>query len=169
MIDRIEDESLESIAARLGERMLQLGLRLTTAESCTGGWVAKTVTDIAGSSAWFDRGFVTYSNAAKQEMLGVASETLDAHGAVSEPVAKEMVAGALARSQADTAVAITGIAGPGGGSVDKPVGTVWFAWGMPGQQVLTGCDRFDGDRDRVRQQAVRVALEGLLEHLRARV
>ncbi|WP_295399512.1 nicotinamide-nucleotide amidase [uncultured Thiocystis sp.] len=169
MVKRIEDEPLESIAARLGDRMLQLGLRLATAESCTGGWVAKTVTDIAGCSAWFDRGFVTYSNAAKQEMLGVASETLDAHGAVSEPVAKAMVAGAMARSQAEVAVAITGIAGPGGGSADKPVGTVWFAWGLPGQRVLTGCDRFDGDRDRVRHQAVWVALEGLLEHLQARI
>ena len=169
MSESIFHEPLAPLAMRLGERMLSRGLRLATAESCTGGWIAKVVTDIAGSSAWFERGFVTYSNAAKQEMLGVRAATLSADGAVSEPVAREMVAGALARSQAEVALAVTGIAGPGGGSPEKPVGTVWFAWGQPDRGVVARCHRFAGDREAVRHQAVRVALEGLLEHLQTHV
>lgn len=147
--------------------MTRRGLRLATAESCTGGWVAKVITDLPGSSLWFDRGFVTYSNAAKEEMLGVCPETLKVHGAVSEPTVREMVAGALARSQAQVAVAISGIAGPGGGSQDKPVGTVWFGWALPEGPISTLCRRLDGDREAVRIQSVRVALEGLLERLPA--
>ncbi|HYN77077.1 MAG TPA: nicotinamide-nucleotide amidase [Lamprocystis sp. (in: g-proteobacteria)] len=158
-------ERLDPIAARLGALLMARGLRLVAAESCTGGWIAKVVTDIAGSSAWFDRGFVTYSNAAKADMLGVRAQTLDTHGAVSEPVVLEMVAGALGRSQAQVAVAVSGVAGPGGGSGDKPVGTVWFAWSIPDGPPLTQRLQFAGDRDEVRHQAVRVALEGLLERL----
>lgn len=164
--NRIDDAPLDAMAERLGARMIALKLRLTTAESCTGGWVAKTVTDIAGSSAWFDRGFVTYNNAAKQDMLGVAGATLDAHGAVSEAVATEMVVGALAHSLADVAVAITGIAGPGGGSLETPLGTVWFAWSLRDRQLLTRCERFAGMRNAVRYRSVQVALAGLLELVR---
>lgn len=158
-------ERLDSIAARLGAALLAQGLRLTAAESCTGGWIAKVVTDIPGSSAWFERGFVTYSNAAKAELLGVQTQTLETHGAVSEPVVLEMVAGALNHSQAQVAVAVSGIAGPDGGSADKPVGTVWFAWSLPGASPWTERLQFAGDRGEVRHQAVRVALEVLLERL----
>ena len=156
-------ESLDPLAVRLGALLHARGLRLATAESCTGGWIAKVVTDIAGSSAWFDRGFVTYSNAAKADLLGVATHTLQTHGAVSELVVLEMAVGALARSQAQVAVAVSGIAGPDGGSEDKPVGTVWFAWAVPGAPPWARCLQFAGNRGEVRHQAVRVAIEGLLE------
>ena len=158
-------ESLDPLATRLGELLLAQGLRLTAAESCTGGWIAKVATDIAGSSAWFDRGFVTYSNAAKTEMLGVRAATLAAHGAVSEAVVLEMVAGALAHSLAQVAVAVSGIAGPGGGSADKPVGTVWFAWSVPGAPPWARRLQFAGERGEVRHQAVRFAIEALVERL----
>jgi len=165
MIEHADQESLDSLARRLGERLVARGLMLVTAESCTGGWVAKTVTDLPGSSQWFDRGFVTYSNAAKQEMLGVGVGILDAHGAVSEPVVRAMVAGALARSRSQVAIAISGIAGPGGGMPDKPVGTVWCAWGVP-QGHISACGHcFAGDREAVRLASVRAALAGLLERL----
>ncbi|MEQ1556065.1 MAG: nicotinamide-nucleotide amidohydrolase family protein, partial [Gallionella sp.] len=124
------------LAAQVGSALKAHGLMLVTAESCTGGGVAQAVTDIAGSSAWFERGFVTYSNLSKQQMLGVAEATLIAHGAVSEAVVREMVSGALTHSEAQVALAVSGIAGPDGGSLDKPVGTVWFSWGMtPGACV----------------------------------
>ena len=170
-------ERLDRLASDLGRRLALHGLTLTTAESCTGGWVAKVVTDIAGSSAWFDRGFVTYGDLAKQEMLGVSPATLGAHGAVSEAVVREMALGALARSRAQVALATSGIAGPAGGSEDKPVGTVWFAWVLPGAiegtaaggepqaQVWSQLLQFAGDREEVRHQSVRVALERLLELL----
>ena len=165
MIEHADQESLDLLARRHGERLLARGLMLVTAQSSTGGWVAKTVTDCAGSSQWFERGFVTYSNTAKQEMLGVAAGILDAYGAVSEPVVRAMVAGALAHSHAQVAVAISGIAGPGGGTPGKPVGTVWCAWGVP-LGGITACGlRFDGDREAVRLAAVRVALAGLLERV----
>jgi nicotinamide-nucleotide amidase len=157
------DERLDALARRLGKRLAEKGIRMATAESCTGGWVAKVLTDIAGSSAWFERGFVTYSNAAKQEMLGVRKETLAAAGAVSEAVVKEMVHGGLANSRASLAVAISGIAGPGGGSEGKPVGMVWFAWGRPGEEPRTQVMVFDGDREAVRRQAVVAALQGALD------
>lgn len=155
----------EPSAASLADLMLRLGLRLAVAESCTGGWLAKVVTDLAGSSAWLDRGFVTYSNAAKQEMLGVRAETLAAHGAVSEAVVAEMVIGALSRSAAQVAVAISGVAGPGGGSPEKPVGTVCLAWAWPKGRVETRRFHFGGDRDAVRRRSVQAAIDGLVERL----
>lgn len=155
----------EPSAASLADLMLRLGLRLAVAESCTGGWLAKVVTDLAGSSAWLDRGFVTYSNAAKQEMLGVRAETLAAHGAVSEAVVSEMVIGALSRSAAQVAVAISGVAGPGGGSPEKPVGTVCLAWAWPKGRVETRRFHFGGDRDAVRRRSVQAAIDGLVERL----
>lgn len=158
-------ERIDGIATRLGALLLQRGWLLATAESCTGGWIAKVVTDIPGSSAWFDRGFVTYSNAAKQEMLGVRRETLDTQGAVSERTVMEMAAGAIKLSRAQVAVAVSGIAGPAGGSPDKPVGSVCFAWAMPGAGIQTRRLQFAGNRDEVRHQAVRVALEVLVEWL----
>jgi nicotinamide-nucleotide amidase len=156
---------LENLAERLGAALLSRGEWLAVAESCTGGWLAQSVTAIAGSSAWFDRGFVTYSNAAKLDMLGVPESTLERHGAVSEATARAMAQGALAHSRADWSVAVTGIAGPGGGTPEKPVGTVCFAWAQKegGCEALT-C-RFQGDRAAVRAQAVAMALNGLLERL----
>ena len=138
---------------------------LATAESCTGGWVAQAVTSIAGSSKWFERGFVTYSNAAKHEVLGVAKKTLKRFGAVSEETAREMARGALARSRASVALAVTGIAGPGGGSADKPVGTVCFAWAGRRAGVRSETRRFRGGREAVRRRSVVRALEGVLEFL----
>ncbi len=160
-----DDKALEALARHLGERLLAAGRMAATAESCTGGWIAKTLTDIAGSSAWFDRGFVTYTNAAKQDLLGVRADTLATQGAVSEATVREMVAGALARSRADVAVAVSGIAGPGGGSPEKPVGTVWLAFGARGGPARAERFRFDGDREAVRRQAVARALQGLDELL----
>jgi nicotinamide-nucleotide amidase len=159
--------TLEELAGRAGKLLLEQSRMLVTAESCTGGWVAKSITDIAGSSAWFDRGFVTYSNRAKQDMLDVAAATLEVHGAVSAATVGEMVRGALAHSRADVAVAVSGIAGPGGGAPDKPVGTVWFAWLVPGGAPQVDRRQFDGDREAVRRQAVARALEGLVDVLGA--
>ncbi|NEX21775.1 nicotinamide-nucleotide amidase [Thiorhodococcus mannitoliphagus] len=162
MIEHSTEAKLAALAAQVGQRLLALGLMVAPAESCTGGWVAKTLTDVAGSSAWLDRGFVTYSNAAKVEMLGVSAETLDAHGAVSEAVVREMVRGALQHSCAQVAVAISGIAGPGGGTADKAVGTVWLAWGREGSEPVARRRHFAGDREQVRAQSVEAALDGLL-------
>lgn len=156
---------IEQLAEVLGYRLAERGISLTTAESCTGGWIAQAVTAVPGSSAWFDRGFVTYSNRSKQDMLGVDGATLAAHGAVSAPVVAEMVAGALARSTAGIAVAVSGIAGPGGGSEEKPVGTVYLAWALAGGEPRIQRLQFAGDRAEVRRQSVRLALEGLLEVL----
>jgi nicotinamide-nucleotide amidase len=149
----------------LAERLSQRGWMLACAESCTGGGIAAALTDVAGSSAWFDRGFVTYSNQAKQDMLGVAPDTILAHGAVSRDAAIEMASGALANSQAQLAVAVTGVAGPGGGTPDKPVGTVWFCWVAAEHQPLAVCEHFDGDRAAVRSAAVDRGLRGLMEML----
>ena len=149
--------------ATLAEQLTQRGWMLATAESCTGGWIAKCCTDVAGSSAWFDRGFITYSNAAKQDMLGVRAETLAQYGAVSEAVVAEMATGALRHSQAHIAVAVSGIAGPSGGSAEKPVGTVCFAWAMRNGEVLTKTCQFAGDREAVRWQSVVFALNGILQ------
>jgi nicotinamide-nucleotide amidase len=155
---------MDQLARRLGERLAAAAAVLATAESCTGGWAAQTVTSVAGSSAWFDRGFVTYSNAAKRELLGVLDQTLQRYGAVSEETAREMARGALQRSDATVAVAITGVAGPGGGSPDKPVGTVCFAWAW-GEEVKSETRRFAGDREMVRRESVVRALEGVLAAL----
>ena len=152
----------------IGEKLVRCGERLATAESCSGGWVAKVCTDLAGSSAWFECGFVTYSNLAKQDLLGVSANTLADHGAVSGQTVQEMVAGALANSRAQWALAISGIAGPGGGSQEKPVGTVWLAWAGPGGWQQTRHFHFQGDREAVRRQAVVAALDGLLDGLNAR-
>ena len=152
-----------SLAAQLGSALVARHWKVATAESCTGGLVAGAITDVAGSSDWFERGFVTYSNAAKVEMLGVRVETLTAHGAVSEPTAREMASGALARSGADLAVAVTGVAGPSGGSVEKPVGLVCFAWAQREGTVASASRRLAGDRAQVREAAVVVALEGLVK------
>jgi nicotinamide-nucleotide amidase len=161
-------EPLDTLAAEVGRRLTAAGLTLVTAESCTGGWIAKVATDVAGSSGWFERGLVTYSNRAKQDLLGIAPETLAAHGAVSAQTAAAMARGALANSPADLALAVTGIAGPGGGSEDKPVGTVWFAWMGRGGEPLVQRVQFAGERDEVRHQSVRLALTRLLEILAER-
>ncbi len=156
------DEELERLAADVGLALQSAGLRLVTAESCTGGWVGEAVTAIAGSSAWFDRGFITYSNAAKREVLGVAAATLSQHGAVSEETAREMALGALKQSLAQISVAITGVAGPGGGSADKPVGTVCFAWAKNDAALRSERRLLKGDRTEVRRQSVLIALRGIL-------
>lgn len=155
---------MKPLAARLGRRLKRARAVLVTAESCTGGWVAQAVTAVAGSSDWFDRGFVTYSNAAKRQMLGVRGKTLEAHGAVSEQTAREMAKGALRRSRGTIAVAVTGIAGPGGGSKAKPVGTVCFAFATS-RTMSSEKRRFKGDRESVRRQSVIRALQGVLETL----
>ena len=156
------DEELERLAADVGFALQSAGLRLVTAESCTGGWVGEAVTAIAGSSDWFDRGFITYSNAAKRDVLGVAGITLNQHGAVSEETAREMALGALKHSRAQISVAITGVAGPGGGSADKPVGTVCFAWAKNDAALRSERRLLKGDRTEVRRQSVLIALRGIL-------
>jgi nicotinamide-nucleotide amidase len=158
-------ETLTTLAALAGNRLKARGLKLVTAESCTGGWVAEAVTAIPGSSDWFERGFVTYSNEAKQEMLGVRAETLDRTGAVSEETALEMVRGALAASRAQVAVSITGVAGPTGGTAVKPVGMVCFAWAVAGGGADATTKHFPGDREQVRRQSVIFALQGVLERI----
>lgn len=155
------DQELEEAGNRLGERLLRAVRTIATAESCTGGLVAKVLTDRAGSSGYVLGGLVTYSNEAKQGLLGVSRKSLDEHGAVSEPVVREMVAGALAATGADIAVAISGVAGPGGGSEDKPVGTVWFAWGSSPASTVAVVKHFEGNRDQVRRQSVLFALQGV--------
>ena len=155
---------IEKISRRLGKKLKQSKTMLVTAESCTGGWVAQAVTSVAGSSDWFERGYVTYSNAAKRADLGVSAATLRRQGAVSEATAREMARGALRRSRADIALAITGIAGPGGGAPGKPVGTVCFAWAQ-GRRIRSETRRFRGGRSRVRRQSVIHALRGVLKWL----
>ena len=151
---------------RVADLLLQRGWMLATAESCTGGLIAATCTDLAGSSTWFERGLVTYSNAAKTELLGVDPALIAQHGAVSEAVVRAMVVGALAHAHAQVAVAVTGVAGPSGGSADKPVGTVWFGLALPGQ-VVTECCQFPGDRAQVRRATVQHALVRLAQLLQA--
>ncbi|HHQ9109075.1 TPA: nicotinamide-nucleotide amidase [Escherichia coli] len=155
------DSELMQLSEQVGQALKVRGATVTTAESCTGGWVAKVITDIAGSSAWFERGFVTYSNEAKAQMIGVREETLAQHGAVSEPVVVEMAIGALKAARADYAVSISGIAGPDGGNEEKPVGTVWFAFATARGEGITRRECFSGDRDAVRRQATAYALQTL--------
>ena len=155
------DSELMQLSEQVGQALKARGATVTTAESCTGGWVAKVITDIAGSSAWFERGFVTYSNEAKAQMIGVREETLAQHGAVSEPVVVEMAIGALKAARADYAVSISGIAGPDGGSEEKPVGTVWFCFCHCRGEGITRRECFSGDRDAVRRQATAYALQTL--------
>ena len=152
----------------LADLLLEQGLFLATAESCTGGMIAAACTDLAGSSAWFERGFVTYSNAAKTDLLGVDAALIAQHGAVSEPVARAMAFGAIRRSLAQVSVAVTGVAGPSGGSLDKPVGTVWFAWSVCGS-LESEMQRFEGDRTAVRQATVQHAVGKLLTLARKNV
>ena len=160
------EEEITRIARVLGRACKRRGVDIATAESCTGGGVGEAITRIAGSSAWFDRAFVTYTNLAKKQMLGVSQRTLAKRGAVSEEVAREMAIGALKHSPADISVAITGIAGPTGGSRLKPVGLVWFAWAARKGGVQSRCLRFKGGRESVRRQSVAVALQGLSDLLR---
>ena len=161
-----KEQAIEYSCGLVADLLLKKQLRLVTAESCTGGLIAAACTDLAGSSAWFERGFVTYSNAAKTELLDVPERVLRRAGAVCGPVAQAMAEGALAHSHAQVAVAVTGVAGPSGGSPAKPVGTVWFGFALPGQ-VLTEKCHFDGDRATVRQATVRHALARLVELLNA--
>jgi nicotinamide-nucleotide amidase len=158
------DPALLDLIGRLAQRLRERGWMMASAESCTGGLIAGACTELSGSSDWFERGFVTYSNLAKCELLGVAADLIDTHGAVSEPVARAMAVGAVERSGAHCAVAVTGVAGPTGGTPDKPVGTVWFGWCTPAG-IFTERQRFNGDRATVRRASVAHALGGLLQRL----
>ncbi|MDW8845726.1 nicotinamide-nucleotide amidase [Erwinia sp. MMLR14_017] len=158
------DSELMQLGKQVGQSLLQRKATVTTAESCTGGWIAKVLTDIAGSSQWFERGFVTYSNEAKQELVGVNDESLARYGAVSEQVVCEMAEGALQQAKADYALSVSGIAGPDGGSPEKPVGTVWFGFAAAGKKTLAQRQVFTGDREAVRRQATACALLILQAH-----
>lgn len=159
----VSDAALRTLAEQVGRNAQTNHQTLVTAESCTGGWIAKTMTDIAGSSGWFECGMAAYSYEAKQALLGVRPQTLEEHGAVSRDTVIEMVSGALVHSGATVGVAVTGIAGPGGGTDDKPVGTVWIAWKKRGGYPTAVVFHFDGDREAVRRQTVAAALHGLLD------
>ncbi|OFZ86696.1 MAG: damage-inducible protein CinA [Betaproteobacteria bacterium RBG_16_66_20] len=156
--------NLQVLSRKAGKALKKKRQMLVTAESCTGGWVAQAVTSVAGSSDWFDRGYVSYSNAAKRQQLGVSRRTLERHGAVSEQAARAMARGALKRGRGTIAVSVTGIAGPGGGSPEKPVGTVCFAWAQ-GRKIASETKRFAGGRNRVRRRSVIHALRGILKWL----
>jgi len=156
------DKQLYELAARVGVALKARALTLATAESCTGGWIGEAVTMVPGSSAWYERGFITYTNVAKHEMLGVTLATLEKFGAVSEQTVRAMAAGALANSHAQIAVAVSGVAGPSGGTPDKPVGTVCLAWARGDGEPVAETRHFAGDRDAVRKQSVERALAGVL-------
>lgn len=162
----VSQDELEHLAAQLGQALMRHGWRLAVAESCTGGWAAQSLTAVAGSSQWFERGFVTYSNDAKQDLLGVTGKTLVQFGAVSAETARAMAEGVLAHSRAQVAFSITGIAGPTGGTPDKPVGTVCFGWAWPGAATVTAREHFAGDRRQVRAQSVRHVLRQMLALLK---
>jgi len=162
----VNEDDITVMAQKMGRVARRRGIMIATAESCTGGGIAAAITRVPGSAKWFDRGFVTYHNLAKHQMLGVREATLHRYGAVSEAVARQMAAGALRRSQADVSVSVTGIAGPGGGSKEKPVGTVWFAWAAKGAEVQSRMFRFKGDRYEVRRQTVAMALQGIIDLLK---
>jgi nicotinamide-nucleotide amidase len=157
------EDDLYRLAVRVGRALKRRETLMATAESCTGGWISQVITMVPGSSEWFERGFVTYTNVSKQEMLGVKPRSLAKHGAVSEQVVREMAQGALAKSHARVTVAVSGVAGPGGGTAEKPVGTVCFAWSCKGKAVAVETRRFRGDRDAVRKRCVEHALRGVLK------
>ena len=159
------EQELRDLAEQLGECLTSKGMKLASAESCTGGWLAKIITDIPGSSTWFVGSVVSYSNEAKQSLLGVSADTLAEFGAVSGDTVLEMSDGLFAQTDADVAVSISGIAGPDGGSDDKPVGLVWLSWGKRDKSVFANAFNFDGDREEVRRQSIKQALENLLELL----
>ena len=159
------EQEIERLVQQLASRLLNCGWTMATAESCTGGWIAKCCTDLAGSSAWFDRGFVTYSDQAKHDLLAVKLSTLKKEGAVSKATVMQMAEGACQRAGVNASLAVTGIAGPDGGSADKPVGMVWFAWSLEGRQASSEVMHFAGDRDAVRRQTVVHALSGLQDLL----
>jgi len=159
------DQELIILAEDVGRVLKDRGMLFATAESCTGGWIGSIITAVPGSSHWYERGFITYTNQSKQDMLGVSADTLERAGAVSEATVREMAEGALDNSPAQVSLAVSGIAGPGGGSEDKPVGTVFFAWAATGSETVSGIEHFTGDREAVRRQAVAHALRGLLEYL----
>lgn len=159
------EQEFDRLVQNLASHLMKCRWTMATAESCTGGWIAKCCTDLAGSSAWFDRGFVTYSDRAKHELLGVELSTLKKAGAVSKATAVAMAEGARRRAGVNAALAVTGIAGPGGGSADKPVGMVWFAWSLESRQISSEVMQFQGDRDAVRRQTVVHALSGLRDLL----
>ncbi len=159
------EQEFERLVQNLASRLMNRGWTVATAESCTGGWIAKCCTDLAGSSAWFDRGFVTYSDRAKHDLLGVELSTLKKAGAVSKATAVQMAEGARLRAGVNAAMAVTGIAGPDGGSADKPVGMVWFAWSLQGRRSSSEVMHFRGDRDAVRRQTVVHVFSGLLDLL----
>lgn len=160
---RVSDEELHQLAVELSDKLRARGWMLATAESCTGGWAGQLLTSLPGSSHWFERGFITYANAAKIEMLGVPKATLESHGAVSEETASAMAAGALKHSHAQAALAISGIAGPGGGTPQKPVGLVCYGWALADGTLMSSTCRLDGDREEIRSRAVAAALRGLIE------
>lgn len=164
-MDPFTEREIASLAVEIGKLLKKTGVRLATAESCTGGWVAQAITSVPGSSAWFDRGFVTYSNEAKTEMLGVPEAVLAQHGAVSEQAVREMAQGAVRLSRAHVSLAISGVAGPDGGTPDRPVGTVWFAWGQKRGYVEAERHQLTGDRAAIRARSVVIALEGLRQRL----
>jgi nicotinamide-nucleotide amidase len=161
----MDDLTLQDLAIKVGSALTQQGLMLASAESCTGGWLGQTITSIAGSSAWYERGFITYTDISKREMLGVNSTTLEQYGAVSEEIAYEMAEGAIARSHVQVVVSVTGIAGPGGGTAKKPVGMICFAWIMKDGLARTETRYFGGSREEIRQQAVAEALQGVIDLL----
>lgn len=158
------DVELMQLSTEVGQQLLKRMATVTTAESCTGGWIAKVLTDVSGSSQWFERGFVTYSNQAKQELVGVTASSLENYGAVSEQVVSEMAEGALLKAGADIAISVSGIAGPDGGTAEKPVGTVWFGFAVSGQETSALRQVFSGDREAVRRQATAWALLRLRDH-----
>ena len=166
IINAINDQTLHHLAKQVGLALTRQGLMLASAESCTGGWLGQIVTSIPGSSAWYESGFITYTANSKQEMLGVSTKILKEYGEVSEQTAREMAHGAVTRSSAQVAVSITGIAGPGGGTTNKPVGMVCFAWEMKDNHKRSETRHFSGDREAVRQQSVAVAMQGLIALLR---
>ena len=160
---RVSNEELNQLATELGEKLRARGWTLATAESCTGGWVGQLITALPGSSHWYERGFITYANVAKVEMLGVPAEILAAHGAVSEETASAMAAGALSHSHAQAALAISGIAGPSGGTPQKPVGLVCYGWALADGTLMSSTCRLSGDREEIRSRAVAAALRGLID------